>query len=383
VCYDGQDLGTARRVGVLALPNLKLLGERGFRSVDDPHEPRLLAFQDPLLDARNERLLVQFAQGDGVGIIGLRGGVALSRRRMDGAPRLGALDQATGQAFGLGNNSILAFDVGRFRESWRVPLGADIARIFLDHQQHRLLTLVNTDRGRLVWVDGQRVSRLQDWPVGGDRSVLLVDFPNRWLYYTTSTIWGEGGYLRRARLGSQEDRAFSQAMPGHLYVMALGGNSDRSYRAFTPPVGDYDKDTWVGTYQGAKEVRRVVVGRYPKQLIFVPAQDQLYLVYDRELRTLSGSSTPLPRGTPAKRADQQVQVPPDNAVPVDIGASGQVAYYADPFDRVLYKLRLPGGEVLASRRLDFAPSALALDDGDGAILLVDWWGGRLVTVRML
>ena len=115
----------------------------------------------------------------------------------------------------------------------------------------------------------------------------------------------------------------------------------------------------------------------------MPARDQLYLVYDRELRTLSGASTPLPRGAPPERPAQQQHVPPDGAVPVDIDASGQVAYYADPFDRVLYKLRLPDGAVLASRRLEFVPTALALDEGAGVIHLVDWWGGRLVRVRTL
>jgi len=170
-------------------------------------------------------------------------------------------------------------------------------------------------------------------------------------------------------------------MPGHLYVMALGEDPTQSYRSFAPPVGEWGKDTWVGVYQGPTEVSRIEIGRYPKQLIFVPMQGQLYLVYDEELRTLSGASMPLPRGVKLRCADQQEQVPPDRAVPVDIDASGQVAYYADPSDRVLYKLRVADGEVLASRRLEFAPSALALDQAASVVYLVDWWGGRLVTVR--
>jgi hypothetical protein len=383
VCYDGQEVRTARQVGVLSLPTLEVLRARGFRDPTDRNQRRLLAFGDPLLDRGDERLLVQFADG-GIGVIALRGGITLKRTKPAVASHLGPLDPASGRVFALGpDNSAWALDPRRLRESWRLPLGADIARIFLERPRHRLLALISTDRGRLVWADGPRVSRLQDWPVGWDPSLLLVDFPRRWLYYTTPTIWGTGGYLHRARPGGDEDRAFEQGMPGPLYVMALGEDPERSYRALVPQEGDLGKDAWIGIYQGPKEVERIEVGRYPKQLIFVAEQDQLYLVYDQELRTLSGASTPLPRGVPPKRPDDQQQVPPDRAVPMDIDASGQVAYYADPFDRVLYKLRLPDGAVLASRRLEFAPTALALDEGAGVIHLVDWWGGRVVSVRTL
>jgi len=384
VCYDAQNLESAQQVGVLSLPNLKMLRARGFRDPTYRQERRLLDFGGPLLDSANKRLLVLFPRDGAIGVIGLREGITLNKGKPTAVAHLGAIDPATGQLFALGReSSVSALDLRRLHESWGLPLGAEISQIFLDRDRRRLLTLVNTDRSRLVWVRGERLSRLQDWNAERAWSILLVDFPRRWLYYTTPTIWGEGGYLHRTRLGGQEDRAFEQAMPGHLYVMALGEDPNRSYRAFAPPVGEWGKDTWVGVYQGPTEVSRIEVGRYPKKLIFVPTQGQLYLVYDEELRTLSGASTPLPRGVSLKPADQQRQVPPDRAVPVDIDASGRVAYYADPFDRVLYKLRLADGTVVASRRLEFAPTALALDEAAGVVYLVDWWGGRLVTVRAL
>jgi hypothetical protein len=293
--------------------------------------------------------------------------------------RPAAVNPETGGICAWGNNSVSVLDGSTLEERWRLPLGATIEGIRVDRPRHRVLADVETDERRLVWVEGEEVKPLRDWD-GWAYDVVALDPERELIYYTTPTIYGAGGYLNCMNCaGAAEGRA--QDLPGHLYLMVLGKQPGRSYRAFVPWVSDWS-NTWLGVYEGEKEIERIDLERYPKALVYAPGTDQIYLVYGTETKSLRGPAFAIPRGTPPAKADQQQRLPPDTAVPLDVDEAGEFAYYADPSDRVLYKMRLSDGGVVDSRELSFAPTAIAVDDAAGIAHLVDWWAGDLVTVRL-
>jgi len=121
----------------------------------------------------------------------------------------------------------------------------------------------------------------------------------------------------------------------------------------------------------------------PNGILYIPARDRLFVLQGATLRSLDDSfRLQLPRG--GTQANDSYLTPslPDSAVPVDSDAQGQYIYYADPFDRVLYKIQLSDGKKMAARRLFFSPSDLAVDSTIGIIYLVNWKGGNIYRIRL-
>lgn len=357
-------------------------------------EPQL--FDTEVLDAKRERAFVRLYSGR-IGVLDLRGRSVPKAESVQavffGEETPIYVHARTGQALVLANNGLFAFDGKTMREAWRLPLGADIAQIFLDRQQHRLLADVETDVRRLEWAHGRRAQLLsaspEFRPLAEGRSnkpnprshmypydLMAVDFQRRWLYKV------HNGYLNRLSLNGKGGRAYLGETE-RFFFLVIGKSPGRFYRVHFPSNTDLaEPRAWVGVYQGLKEIKQIQIGHIPDQVFYVPAKDQLYLVTNGKVKTLSGHTFSLPRGKMPQEAEAEGRVPPDTAVPIDADTEGQFVYYADPFDRVVYKLRLSDGKAVAARRLPFAPTTIAVDSGAKVIHLVDWWNGSLVRIRL-
>lgn len=390
VSHGGNLSGYMSTVSQLSLPGLDAVSE-GKLPQRARNTPVPTAFDDALLDSSKGRLYALTPDGGKVQIAVLD--LPTGAGRLVSVPglsegelsRLAGIGAAGRYLYVIAGNALWAIDLRTFRESWRLPLGASIRQIYLDRDSGRLLAEVETDRMHLVLAGRFGTRRLVDSQhkdiFHGD--LATVDFRNRWIYYTLGTISGSGGYLARTSFEGKEDRAYFQSAPGHLGAVALGFAPGRTYRAIFP----FNTDTtelkgWIGVYDAKQELRRVEFGRLPVALTPARGPDELYMVYSTALRTLGGRSIPIPRGNPPPKPDQAVPVPPDSAVPLDVVESADVFYYADPFDRILYKLRLKDGCVVSRRGVPFAASALAVDPARNIIYLVDWYAGEIVLVRM-
>jgi hypothetical protein len=393
VSYVDQKEG-ARTAAALRLPDLKPVrasrktgeagqtyAERAYgQAVVDTPRDRLVAytgwgsFQVLPLDSRG-RAVPRTVRG----IHGLGSSVA------SGPGVLAGVRPRTGEVLLLFGNGLRAFAGRTFRESWRLKLGAAVDQLFLDRETHRVLAALETDAPRLVWIEGSRIRRVRelDEDLLLNSTLIAADFRRQWLYYlspTSNAFYVSGAPFRRSR---RPAGPLPEGPNDGFYQVAFRRKPDRAYYAL---VGDFVKppqETALSIWEGGRQIREASVPGSPRRLLPVTAPEELYAVYASELRSLTGRAVPLPLSRSPLRDENTPGAFSRLAwsTPVDVDEDGTAAYYADPWERVLYKIRLPGGEIAGRRRLSFPATAVLVDGAAGAVYLLDEEAGCLVNVQ--
>jgi hypothetical protein len=113
-----------------------------------------------------------------------------------------------------------------------------------------------------------------------------------------------------------------------LQKAANGKQAGRNYRVYFPLYTPLDEPrSWLDTYDGQHLVRHTAIGYLPRQILYVAQTDHLYLMYTRQLKTLSGSIISLPGSDSS--GDQTIENPTQPVTMLDTDASGKIAYYVD------------------------------------------------------
>ena len=282
-----------------------------------------------------------------------------------------------------------------------------IGRIFLDRKRHRILVqvrrykryLVLVDVGRyrdegevtqsLLWIKGNKITPCKEWAgpiiaIQSEPELIAADFSLGLLYYVTSSGIGNGAFLHEV------DRAgwagFSSENPGHLVCLVNGRQKGRQYWGLNDWYTDVDLGGWVGEFQDGKLLKRYDVRRMPFQLLYVAATDMLLLIRYEGWQPLNGKPQAYPHITPGPQKyvslthfsnDSRL-----NVAAIDVDLTGQYLYYADRYGNTLYKIRLKDNAVVATRRLPFLVSTLAVDNDANLIYMVDWQKDALVAVKL-
>lgn len=389
-------LGLSDVIAVLDARDLSKRNVISFRSPAAPQEVpgRRPLFSDVRYDpARDIVVAVPSLSRFGLSSIDLQTGRARFAGK-DGAIRLNGLavlDPKAGKVFRLVEHGLLAYSTRNLNRAWSLPLGAQINSLLVDRKHRRALVVAQTDRPVIRWLDlpGNRSNHVRQssrlpatWTSGFDH-IIAADFARGWLYYTLPTIYGGGGYLGRMSLLGKTEHTPAQQTPAHLYLMALTPDGKRSFRAYVQ--FNTEGDSWVGEYDGEQMVRKVTLPSFPSRIVYAPGAHELFLLYPSEIRTIGGriislpplSIDPAPDGNRANNVEAGT-----HSIAGDVSPDGKFAYYADAASRIMAVIRLDDGSLVASCRLFFEPSALEADLARGVAYLVDWSGGRVVTVRL-
>ena len=217
--------------------------------------------------------------------------------------------------------------------------------------------------------------------------VLACDFRQNTLYWTSGTIWGWGGYLHKTPLfppGGKIARGVGEAQKDHLTLLTPGKQPGQRWLTYVKPGNDTGSPdiSYTDACRDGNVMQHTTPERgfIPRQALYVPVTNQLYMAYGWELYGLSGQTIPLPGKTPPVHYNDNSSCDPVHVLDAD--AAGQIAYYADSAQKAIYKLRLQDGRLLATCRLPFAPTSLALDEKRKIIHVADSAGRRICQIRL-
>ena len=193
----------------------------------------------------------------------------------------------------------------------------ELGRLFFDRQTSRLLaectqpkpyvirlldvstssnTVAGTTKRGAAGKREPEAATLADWSA----DVLNVDFSTRTLYWTSGTLWGTGGYLHTRKLFSTPAVPdLGEDQKNHLILLAVSKTPGLTYRVYMKRGSDtaYPGIAYVKTWRNDKAVQQTTTagrGFLPRQIVYVPATNQTYLVFPWELRSLAGQGIALP-----------------------------------------------------------------------------------------
>jgi hypothetical protein len=226
--------------------------------------------------------------------------------------------------------------------------------------------------------------------------VLSVDFRRHRVFYSSGAIYGDGVYLNSApfsgsTIGSDDlDKVSNDVKVGVKYEDRVrvkyfvgGKRTGENYRVLWPVDGDLGMSlAWGGVYSGDKLVKRFEVGYLPKQILYVPATSQFWIVHNGQMKNLEGLTIPLPQKMAPEQASDYGGPQWGGPVSVvDTDLAGKNAYYVDGRSKSVYKFSLKGGEVLQRRCLPIVPKSIVVDGALNLIHLLDESGKRYITMR--
>ena len=286
----------------------------------------------------------------------------------------------------------------RIVAQYSIRTGTPIHYLLLDRLHHRLAAQEGDSSIKptyLKWLQHGSLASLVSIDFLAYQ-VLSVDFTRRRVFYSSGAIYGDGVYLHSApfsgsAVGNDDlDKVSNEEKPGVKYEdrvrvkYLIGGKQrGRNYRVLWPVNGDLGLPlAWGGVYDGNSLVKRFEVGYLPKQILYVPSTDQLWIVHNGQMKNLDGLTIPLPnKMAPEENSDNggpQWGGPPSV---VDTDISGKNAYYVDGRSKSVYKFSLATGAVLQQRSLSIVPTSIVVDDALNLIHLLDKSGERYITVR--
>lgn len=272
----------------------------------------------------------------------------------------------------------------------RIPLGpfsngARLSRMFLDWQNHRLLIDIEdpaADSHLQFWVTGIRVRKARIFKAqnGG---VQAADFQSGYIYTPfLGGITGPVG-LTSLNLKTHKWAEIFHIWHGNEHVHALYTIPRKrpgllSLILFPPFTALEDPGATLAVFQGNRLLHEAPIGRLPNSVLYLRSQDRVCLIYGKSMKSPDNrSSLLLPRSEPS--------TPYSHDYPLDADMTGKYIYYADPSSRILYKIRLTNGVVVASRHLRFQPQALVVDDSRHVLDLLEGNEGdtpkRVIQIR--
>jgi hypothetical protein len=225
--------------------------------------------------------------------------------------------------------------------------------------------------------------------------LLSVDFRRRRVFYSSGAIYGDGVYLHStgfsgSAVGNDDlDEVSNEEKVGVKYEERMrvkffvgGKRTDENFRVLWPVDADIGMSlAWGGVYNGNKLVKRFEVGYLPKQILYVPATDQLWIVHNGQMKNIEGLTIPLPdKMAPEESSDHGGPQWGRLESVVDTDLTGKTAYYIDGRTRSVYKFSLTSGEVLQQRSLPIIPKSIVVDGALNLIHLLDEPGKRYITI---
>ena len=249
--------------------------------------------------------------------------------------------------------------------SFRLPRGSTILRAFAIPGRDDLLVYVfRHGKLRLLVTDGRTMRPASiAWSSRAESVdfctwVDAVDFEHKFIY---DSLPNHGGnYLSRQTFDGKKEDILGE--PGMLDKTFVKQGTDLVYRILFPPDMDraYPK-AYLALMRGAQVVKQIPIGYDPVNACYCRRTDTLYLVYLESMRTLAGKVIRLPN---SHHDDAEPR-------PIDVDPAGCYAYYADPYDHLLYKIRLEDGHVSRTRRLTMPVDGVTVAGSGRFIYLVN------------
>ena len=243
-------------------------------------------------------------------------------------------------------------------------------RFLVDHAGSRVLVSANGDAAdnievHLYWlrrhglvptrIGGSQINPYTDGPYA-------VDYLRGWVYADGGpTISGQAGLLRTSFDGRHTqlfDQAANWMSPCFVVPRASADAVDEV--AFPHATDVSSPSARLRTYVDGKQAGDVPLGALPDAALYAWQADRLFFVYGNHVKEWKGRLAVNLPGPMAAAAGRW---------PIDITPDGAYIYWADPGSRVVSKILVSNGAVVARRRVDFKPAALALQGTTGRLLL--------------
>ena len=275
---------------------------------------------------------------------------------------------------------------------YTVPISSAFAwgcTFILDHVRHRVLVAIVGDvhdstAVHLHWLTKRRlVAAGLGGPSGPVRAGLYaVDFRQRWLYVDagpgalSSAVSRRAPNWRRkvhvggdplgglARLSFDGDNSQQlTASPRTAFVIPRAHGDILDAVEFWPAGSGAPPGPWFVVYVNGKQVSGVRMKQLPGAILYAARADRLFIVCNDRVEASGGAAgLALPRSAQAA-ADYPFYYP------IDITPDAAYIYYADPETRIISKIRVSTGLVVAQRRLDYTPLSVAVEISKGRLIL--------------
>ena len=238
----------------------------------------------------------------------------------------------------------------------------------LDHQRSQVLFWTIGDPtgwwpDHLYWLRGGALALTHLGGVKQDQLLVAdpyaVDFRHGWAYMEDIADSIELGRIRL------EGRRLEQLTGSHQpqFVIPRSRGDTVEVVSFTSNGMPTVEKSWLFTYVDGKKSDATPMKSLPDGAIYAARADRLFFVYGNRVEEWpEGASFVLPR--PALAIDI---IP--YYCPVDVTPDAAFVYYADPQSRIISKIRVSTGRIVARRRLDFTPVALAVQRSKSRLLV--------------
>ncbi len=378
-------------VTVLSQSTLKRQRTLHFKDPDPNSGRDHASWYHTCIDLPRHRLLVDFLNG-ALGILNLQHPEKPIRVPVEGSMdsdyRLAGVITDSGQPLLLMDNAVNLLNASTLKIGPGITLGASIQDLFLDVKRHRLLAYVDRSTHEFLMLDNMLPRRLFRSYLLPRTRLLAVDFDREAIYSVYADGWGSAASLGAIDFHG-ERAAGGYLAEGEISALILTESPGRSFRLLFPAYPESTRALprhSLDLLKDGREIRSVALpqlspAKPPSQLLYAPQSDRLYIVFGNTMAVYDGSDLA------AMGEVSLAALSPDRpylGIPglLAVAPSGEFAYYADPINRQVVKLRLSDGRVAARRQLTFAAASPLVDDRANRLYLTDTNGGRVLAIRL-
>lgn len=367
--------------------------ERTIQYADlDPNSGReVLPWADAWLDAPRHRVVADLYSGR-LGVLPLTGPSKATRVPVEGSLfseyRLAGVLKRTGQPILLIDNAVRLLNSRTLQAGAGITLGATIQDLFLDEKQHRLLAQVDRDIREFLMLENNVPRRLFKSYLIPETHLLAVDFDRQKIYCVRGDGWGSAASLTVMNfLGAPT--AGGYRAEGEFAGLIVTDTPGRSFRLLYPTFPESVhalKRFSLDLLENGREIKSVALPQStilqrPPQLLYAARADRVYVVAGHTMTIYAGSDL-ASLGTLSLTDLSVNRSQGELAGSLAVDAEGSFAYYADPEQRQIAKLRLTDGSVVARRELTFAPTQPLVDTAADRLYVADNGGGRVVVIHL-